>query len=298
MEYRGVWGKRAEWMWGYFFIAPLVIGIGVLYVFPFLQSIVFSFSEVTVFNQMRLKGLDNYQALFADSEFWRSVMNTFKYVLLVVPCQVFFAIVLAEALDSGIRGKSIYRTLYFLPAVTMPAAIAMVWSWVFNGSFGILNELLLPLGMGPRSWVSEPESALSVIVVVGIWMVFGQNMVILLGGMQNIPAELYEAASIDGAGERTQFFRITLPLLSPSIFFVLVINLIGAFQVFDVIYMMVPRSSPSFDSVESMVVIFYNQAFNYGHKGYASAIAMVVFLIIMAITLIQLRMQKKWVHYS
>lgn len=289
--------RARDCAWGYFFIAPLVIGIGVLYIFPFLQSIVFSFSEVNVFNQMKLQGLDNYKKLLTDAEFGQAVGNTFKYVLITVPVQIALATVLAALLNKNLHGRSIYRTLYFLPAVTMPAAIAMVWSWIFNGSFGILNSMLSAFGVAPHSWVSEPASAPYVIMIVGIWMAVGYHMIILLAGLQNIPDTMYEAASIDGAGPVVQFFRITLPLLSPSLFFVMVTSLINAFQVFDVIYMMVPRSSPAFEVCESMIVVFYNQAFNYGNKGYASAVAMVVFLIIMCITILQMKGQKKWVHY-
>ncbi len=290
--------RTADAIWGYFFILPLTIGIGVFYIFPFLQGIVFSFSEVDVFNQMELLGPDNYQKLITDDDFWRVLGNTFRYVLLAVPAQVILATVLAAMLNRGLRGSSIYRTIYFIPTITMPAAIAIVWSWIFNGSFGILNHFLGFFGVESRSWLADPVTAPLMIVIVGVWMAVGHSMVILLAGLQNIPDTMYEAASLDGANGIVQFFKITVTLLSPSLFFVIVTALIGAFQVFDVIYMMIPTTSPAFESAETVIVLFYNEAFNYGYKGYASAIAMVVFLIIMGITVLQMYGQKKWVHYS
>lgn len=291
--------KREDTFWGYFFIAPVVLGLGVFYILPFIQTVYFSFCDVNKFNQSHFIGVDNYVKMFtADPELWNATANTLKYVIIVVPISIILSIIVAALLNTKIRFTSIYRTLYFLPAVTMPAAIAMVWKWIYNGSYGVLNQFLALFGIEGKNWLSEPSTALYFIMVVGIWMVVGYNMIILLAGMQGISKSYYEAASIDGAGTITQFFKITIPMLTPTIFFVMITSIISAFQVFDVIYMMIGKASMAYESTQSLIMLFYRSAFDYGRKGYASAIAMFVFAIIMLITVVQMWLQKKWVNYD
>ena len=187
---------------------------------------------------------------------------------------------------------------YFLPSVTMSAAVAMVWKWMYNEQMGILNSALKAVGGKGHNWMTDPHTALFGIMVVGLWMTVGYNMIILLAGMQGISKSYYEAAAIDGAGAVTQFFKITIPMLTPTVFFVMITSIISGFQVFDTVYMMVGKANPAYESTQTVVMLFYRQAFDYGHKGYAAAISILIFLAIMLVTVIQMIGQKKWVNYD
>lgn len=290
--------QRNDWMAAYIFIAPLVIGLAAFYVWPFIQNVWFSFNDVNKFNVATFNGLDNYKKLFSDPALWGAMWNTVKYIIIVVPILIFLSIVVAALLNANIKGKSIYRTLYFLPTVTMPVAVSLTWRWIFNGDYGLFNEFLGLFGIKGHAWLGDANTALYMIMIVAIWSGVGYNVIILLAGMQGISRSYYEAASIDGASSVRQFFKITIPLVSPSIFFILITGMIGAFQVFDSIFMMVGPENPIYPKVLTMNALFYRNAFESGYKGYASAISMFMFVIIMIITVIQLIGQKKWVHYD
>jgi len=289
--------QKKDWVAGYVFIAPVTLGLLVFYIWPFIQNFWFSFNNVNKFNVTHFIGLDNYKQLIGDAEVWTTFGNTLKYVVFTVPIGLFLSICIAALLNAKIRGTSIYRTLYFLPSVTMAAAVAMVWKWVFNEKMGILNSIIAGLGGERVGWLTNPKTALFIVMLVGLWMSVGYNMIILLAGMQGIPKTYYEAASIDGAGGLAQFFKITIPLLTPSIFFVMITSIISGFQVFDVVYMMVLKSNPAYESTQTVVMLFYRQAFDYGYKGYAAAISILIFIAIMIVTIFQLIGQKKWVNY-
>lgn len=289
--------QKKDWFAGYVFIAPVTLGLLIFYIWPFIQNFWFSFNDVNKFNVTHFIGLDNYKQLIGDAEVWTTFGNTLKYVVFTVPIGLFLSICIAALLNAKIRGTSIYRTLYFLPSVTMAAAVAMVWKWVFNEKMGILNSVIAGLGGERIGWLTNPKTALFIVMLVGLWMSVGYNMIILLAGMQGIPKTYYEAASIDGAGGLAQFFKITIPLLTPSIFFVMITSIISGFQVFDVVYMMVLKSNPAYESTQTVVMLFYRQAFDYGYKGYAAAISILIFIAIMIVTIFQLIGQKKWVNY-
>ena len=289
--------QKKDWVAGYVLIAPVTLGLLVFYIWPFIQNFWFSFNDVNKFNVTHFVGFDNYKQLIGDAEVWTTFGNTLKYVVFTVPIGLFLSICIAALLNAKIRGTSIYRTLYFLPSVTMAAAVAMVWKWVFNEKMGILNSIIASLGGERVGWLTNPKTALFIVMLVGLWMSVGYNMIILLAGMQGIPKTYYEAASIDGAGGLAQFFKITIPLLTPSIFFVMITSIISGFQVFDVVYMMVLKSNPAYESTQTVVMLFYRQAFDYGYKGYAAAISILIFIAIMIVTIFQLIGQKKWVNY-
>ena len=289
--------QKKDWFAGYVFIAPVTLGLLVFYIWPFIQNFWFRFNDVNKFNVTHFIGLDNYKQLIGDAEVWTTFGNTLKYVVFTVPIGLFLSICIAALLNAKIRGTSIYRTLYFLPSVTMAAAVAMVWKWVFNEKMGILNSVIAGLSGERVGWLTNPKTALFIVMLVGLWMSVGYNMIILLAGMQGIPKTYYEAASIDGAGGLAQFFKITIPLLTPSIFFVMITSIISGFQVFDVVYMMVLKSNPAYESTQTVVMLFYRQAFDYGYKGYAAAISILIFIAIMIVTIFQLIGQKKWVNY-
>lgn len=198
--------EKKDWIAAYIFIAPVTLGLLVFYIWPFIQNIWFSFNEVSKFNVATFCGLANYQKLFHDGEVLRTFGNTLKYVVVTVPVGLFLSILIAALLNSKIKGTSIYRTLYFLPSVTMAAAVAMVWKWIYNEKMGILNSAIRALGGKGIGWLTDPKIALYSVMIVGLWMSVGYNMIILLAGMQGISKSYYEAAQIDGAGPIQFFF--------------------------------------------------------------------------------------------
>lgn len=291
--------KRQELLWGLGLVAPTIIGLLVLNIIPIFQTMKMSFYKSGDFGRGDIfVGFANYQKLFADPEVWQATWNTIKYTLLVVPITVIFAIVLAVLLNSNIKGKHLYRTIYFLPMVAAPAAVTMVWKWLYNTDFGLINHFLSQLGIGKVDWIEDPNVALYSIAAIGIWSTVGYSMILILAGLQEIPKDYYEAATIDGASPIKQFFFITLPMLSPTLFFVVVTSIIQAMQVFDAIYMMVGITSPAYQKTVSLVYLFYNNSFKYADKGYGSTIIMLLLVMILLITAAQMKVQKKWVHYK
>ena len=291
--------QKKDWIAAYIFIAPVTIGLLIFYVWPFIQNFWFSFNDVNKFNMATFCGLDNYKKLFEEPDLMLALKNTILYAVITVPIGLFISLLLATLLNSKIKGKGIYRTIYFLPSITMAAAVALVWKLIFNGDYGILNTVLEFFGVEGKRWLTDPSTALFCVMMVGIWSGAGYNMIILLAGMQGVSNSYYEAAEIDGAGPVQKSFKITIPLVSPTIFFVTITGLIGAFQVFDTLYMMIDiDKNPAFNAVKTTNVLFYQNAFTYGYKGYAAAISIFMFVIIMIITAIQLWGQKKWVNYD
>lgn len=296
---KGVSAKtRKEWCWAWAFIAPTIIGLLVLNIIPIFQTLYLSFFKSGAFGKGNIfVGLNNYKQLFSDSQVWYAVRNTLVYTCLVVPVTTLLALLLAVALNGRLKGKGIYRTIYFIPMVAAPAAVTMVWKWLYNYQFGLINHILNSLGLSGVNWIDDPKVAMIAIAIIGIWSTLGYSMVLLLAGLQEIPRDYYEAAELDGASPFQRFIHITVPLVSPTLFFVLVTSIITAMQVFDVIYMMVDVTSPSYNSTVSLVYLFYNYSFKYSNKGYGSAVVMVLLAIIMVITVIQTKLQKKWVNY-
>ncbi|AIQ51371.1 carbohydrate ABC transporter permease [Paenibacillus sp. FSL R7-0331] len=287
-----------EWSWGWFLIAPTIIGLIVLNIIPIIQTAYLSFFKSGDFGRGNVfVGLDNYRKMIDDVQVWHAVGNTMLYALLVVPISIALSLIVAVLLNGEIRGKSLYRTIYFIPMVAAPAAVTMVWRWLYNEHFGLINYVLSRIGIKAVDWIGNPNVSLISIAIIGIWSVIGYNMVLLLAGLQEIPKDFYEASEIDGAGKLRQFFVITLPLLSPTLFFVVVTSVIQAMQVFDVIYMMIDVTSPAYEHTVSLVYLFYNNSFKYSNKGYGSAIVILLLAIIMLITFLQVRGQKKWVNY-
>lgn len=286
-----------EWKWGYIMIFPTFIGLMILNIIPAIQTLVLSFEKAGAFGKSTWVGLDNYKKLFQDPAVIRAVFNTLGYTVISVPAIVILSLIVAVLLNKKIKGVSVYRTIYFLPMVAAPAAIAMVWRWLFNSDYGLINYLLSAIGINGPKWITDPNVALISIAIVGVWSAVGYNMVLLLAGLQEIPKDYYEAASIDGASPFRQFFTITIPLVSPTMFFVVVTSVISAFQVFDIIFMMIDKTSTAIESTQSLVYLFYKHSFVLNDKGYGSAIVMLLLAIIMIVTVIQVKCQKKWVNY-
>ncbi|HGD2468733.1 TPA: carbohydrate ABC transporter permease [Streptococcus agalactiae] len=291
--------KWNEYLWGWALVAPTIIGLMVLNIIPIFQTLKMSFFKSGDFGQNDIfVGLDNYKRLIEDEQVWQATWNTFKYTLLVVPLIVILALVLATLLNSKIKGKHVYRTIFFLPMVAAPAAVTMVWKWLYNTDFGLINFLLRKIGLNGLNWIEDPNIALYSIALIGIWSTVGYSMILILAGLQEIPKDFYESATIDGASAVKQFFSITLPLISPTLFFVVVTSIIQAMQVFDAIYLMESVTSPAYNKTVSLVYLFYNNSFKYADQGYGSTIVMLLLVIILIITLIQMKVQKKWVYYS
>jgi multiple sugar transport system permease protein len=274
-------------------------GLIILNIIPIIQTIYQSLFKTGAFGRGNVfVGLQNYEKLFSDSLVWQALINTFKYALVEVPFSIVIALILAVLMDGKIRGKSAWRTIYFLPMVAAPAAVAMVWRWLYNSEFGLFNHILNSLGLSSVNWISNPATAYISVAVVGIWSIIGYNMVLFIAGLKEIPRDYYEASQIDGAGGVKQFFYITLPLISPTMFFVAVTRIIGAMQVFDSIYMMMDKTNPALVKTQSLVYLFYRYSFVEGNKGYGSAIVLLLLVVILLITVIQMMCQKKWVNYS
>lgn len=287
--------KINDCLWGYLLILPLLLGLGLFYIIPFFQNLYYSFTDLGSFGKYTWIGLENYKRLISDPTIPRALLNTFKFTIVSVPVSICLAIIISVLLNLKIKGIAFYRLLFFLPAVTMPAAIATMWKWLYNGQYGLINYVLSKFGIDGHAWIAEPKYAMTVLIIVGIWSSLGMKIIYFLAGLQGIPKSYYEAATIDGAGPIRQFFSITLPLLAPTIFFVSITSLIGALQMFDIIFMMISKTSMAIDSTMSIVYLFYKNAFEYLDKGYASAISIVLFVIILIITAFQLKLQKKFV---
>ncbi len=287
--------ERSEFIWGWLFIAPTMIGLIILNIIPIFQTIYQSFFKTGDFGKGNIfVGLGNYQRVFSDTEVWQALWNTIKYAVVEVPISIIISLVLAVFLNGKIKGRSVFRTIFFLPMVAAPAAIAMVWRWLYNSEFGLLNHIL----PGKTNWISNPDIAIYSIAIIGIWSIIGYNMVLFLAGLQEVPRDYYEAASIDGANGVQQFFSLTVPLISPTIFFVLVTRVIAAMQVFDVIYMVIDNNNPALFKTQSLVSLFYKYSFTQGNKGYGATVVVVLLVVIMLLTVLQMVGQKKWVHYN
>ena len=286
---------RKEAMAAYIFVAPTIIGLLILNFYPIISTFYLSFCKTGDFGlNNTFVGLNNFVRLFKDPDIPRSLVNTFRYAFVQVTFSISISLVLAVLVNRKMKGVSIYRTIYFLPMICAPAAIAMVWRWMYNSDFGLLNRVL-----GTNiSWTTDPKIAWICVAIVGIWSSIGYNMVLLLGGLQDIPKDYYEAASIDGATGIDAFFHVTIPLLSPTLFFIIQTGIIGALQLFDLPYMIVDESSRAVNSVKSVTYLFYQHSFKKGDRGYGSAIVIFMMVVIAIITWLIQKTEKKWVHYN
>ena len=236
--------------------------------------------------------------LVNDPLFWTALKNTLFYTVLGVPLVVGFSVVIAWLLNQKIKGQTLYRTAIFLPAITMPAAIGLLWRWLMNYQYGLLNYIIVKLGGQPIAWLSDPNTVKWAILIVLVWSMVSYQVIIMLAGLQGISKIYYEAAEIDGANKMQIFFKVTLPLLSPTIFFVTIMSMINILQIFDFIFLMIQRNTVAYQYSMSLVSYFSEIAFTQNIRGYASAISVVLVLIILAITAVQFVAQKYWVNYD
>jgi multiple sugar transport system permease protein len=288
--------QRSDVLWGLFFISPQLIGLLVFSLIPVVYAFVLSVMKWDGLGAREFVGLNNFRDQFADQDFRDALVHTFIYTLIAVPGSVALSLLLALAVNR-VRGKTIYRTIFFLPTITSSVAVSMVWLWMLNGDFGLINLYLREqLGLDPPNWLVDTTWVIPAVALVAIWAGLGFNMVIFLAGLQGIPTTYMEAAQIDGASKWRQFWNITLPLLSPTTFFVTIISIIASFQVFDMIYVMTGGGPGSAST--TMVFHIYELAFVNFTFGVSAAAAVVLFALIMAITLFQFWGQHRWVNYD
>lgn len=267
---------RREENWGWIMVAPTIIGLLVLNLWPFVQTLYTSFCEHLGFGHYKFIGVQNYVDMFQKPEFWKATWNTIYFCILTVPVGLFLSLLVAMLLNAKIKGKGIFRTIFFLPMVCAPAAVTMVWRWIFNAEYGILNQMF---GLHVN-WVTDSKVVMIACAVVAIWSNIGYDAVLLLAGLQNISKSYYEAANIDGASKVTQFFQITLPMVSPTLFVVMIMRLMASIKVYDLIYMMVEETNPAVTSVQSLMYLFYRESFVAGSRGSGSAIVIWTVLLI------------------
>lgn len=287
---------RQEAIAGYLFIAPWLFGFVVFLAGPLIASFGISFTSWNIVGDPRWVGIENYARIFTrDPDFIQALKVTLRYALIFLPLSTILGIAMAQALNSQVRGVGLFRTLLYLPSVVPGVAATLVWVWVLNGRYGLLNTILGWFGVEGPDWFRDPQSALYGIVIIGLWGV-GGSAIIYLAGLQNIPAHLYEAARVDGATSTQQFRFITLPMLTPTIFFQLVVGLIGVFQTFTSSF--VATGGGPLKSTFFYMLYIYTRAWQSLRMGYASALAWVLVLIILVITILVFRSSPYWVHYE
>jgi multiple sugar transport system permease protein len=290
-------GPRArEARWALLFLAPTLIGLAVLSAGPILATFGISLTKWDMLTAPQFVGLENYAKLLGDDRFLKALRNTVFYTFVSVPVGLVLALGLAAALNQQIRGIAWIRTAYFLPLVTSATAVALVWLWIYSPT-GLLNEFLAVFGIPPHRWISDPALAMPSIIAMSVWQGLPANVIIFLAGLQAIPVEYYDAASVDGSGRWARFRHVTLPLLTPSIFFVGVLALIAAFQVFDQVYVMANPGKPS-EATITLVYFIYENGFRNFKMGYAGAASWIMFLIVAVFTILYFRTQSRWVHYQ
>jgi len=296
-------GSRAARVWrtlqsrhilhAYLFIAPVIVLFGVFRVVPAVQTLLYSFYKVELLRgRFTFIGLDNFRRLLSDPIFLQAAWNTLVFVLAIVPISGALGLLLAVLFNSKFRGQEFFKAVYFSPMVTSTVAASMVWWWMYNPQYGIINVLLKLVGVPEQPWLMSSRMALPAVIIFSVWKTVGYNMIIYLAGLQAIPVQFYEAATIDGAGSVSRFWRITVPLLAPTTTFILIYNSILAFQVFDQVFVLT-GGGPA-NSTNVVVLDLYRQAFERYNFGYAAAEAMVLFVCILGITTLQYVYSKKY----
>ncbi len=288
---------RKEWS-AYVFLAPALLQFVVLLVFPVIFSFYLSFHEWNILEPEKpFVGLENYARLLRDQRVHQAIWNTIYYTVVSVPLTLFLGLLVALLLNNRIRGRGIFRAMYYLPGVTSAVAVAVVWKWIFNGDFGLINYYLLQLGVidEPIRWLTDPNLAMPSVIIVSIWGGVGGCMIIYLAALQALPEEIYDAAKVDGAGPIRTLFNITIPLLSPATFFLLITSIIGAFQQFGLPYLL--TSGGPVGRTTTIAYYLYTSAFKNFEMGYAAAMSYVLFAMIFVFTLLHMRFTYRDINY-
>jgi multiple sugar transport system permease protein len=285
--------KKRRWHYAYLFISPVLVFFGLFRVYPSIQTLVFSFFKVNLIaKKYEWVGLKNFALLLQETDFIRAIANTFIYTFYIVVFSVFIGMVLASMFSSKMKFAGIFKAVYFVPFITATVAAAVVWGYLYDPKFGLFNMILKLIGLPGRHWLTSSKEALGSIIIFSIWKYLGYNIVIFIAGLQNIPDAFYEAATIDGAGPLAKFFRITVPLLAPTIVFVVIYNTILALKVFDQVFVLTAGGPAAASTV--VVLELYEMAFLHYRFGYAASMAFVLFLFIMIITVVQYTVSRRW----
>ena len=287
--------KRNNTLWGYLFLTPQLLGLLAFALIPLGFALVLSFTNWDGFGAKTFIGLENFIGQFNNPVFWKALWNTVLYTILYIPIGISLSLLLAIALNK-IKGKEFYRVLFFMPVVTSSVSVGVIWMWILNGDFGILNQFLANFGINGPQWLTDTSLVMVSIALLSVWWQLGFNMVIFLAGLQGISTSYYEAAEIDGASKFQKFKHITLPLISPTTFFVTIMAIISSFQMFDQA-LVITGGGPAKASY-TLVFHIYETAFMNFRMGEGSAAAMILFVIILIFTLIQFKLSKRWVHYE
>ena len=290
------WSKKnkiKEALWGYLLISPNFLIILLFTIIPVFFSFYMSLTDWNILSAPSFIGLENYQDIFKDALAKETFLNTFYFTVVSVPINVIFTLILAIFLNQKIKGITFFRTAFYLPVISASVAVSLMFMWILANN-GLLNQMLESIGLEPVRWLTNPKIALNSVIGVTIWKGLGFNMIIFLAALQDIPKELLEAAAIDGANRIQQYLKITIPLISPIIFFVTITGVIGSFQSFDLVYNMTKGGPGHATTVIGYYI--WKQAFDYMHMGYGAALAFIVFIAILILTIIQWVLRKRWVY--
>ena len=294
-------GLKKEWFWAYVFVAPMVIGTICFGILPILYSIGLSFIRWDGLGEKTFIGLGNFAELAKDEKFIHEIKNTLVYTAVVVPVTLILSLGVANLLNKGLKATGFFRVIYFLPNIVMPVAAAMVWRFLLNSKFGIVNTVLRALHLMAPNWISDPNYIMASLIILSVWSGVGYNAIIMLAGLQGISSSLYESAKLDGANGIQIFWKITVPLLTPTLFFLLTMSIMNSMRMFDLVYTFIGRADqggPIVDSARTLVFGIYQKAFSFRNMGGASAESFVLFLMIAIVTVIQFKFQDKWVYYD
>jgi ABC-type sugar transport system permease subunit len=288
--------RQQEVVWGYLFMAPTIVGLLVFVFGPALASIALALFSTNFITQFEFVGLANFGELFADETFWISARNTILYVVAHVVPTVALGLGFASVLNQPIRGRALFRTLYFIPVVCPIVSTSLIWSWAYETEFGVFNYFLRSAGLPPIHWLTDSSMALWSIIIWSVWAGIGYPIVLFLAALQGVSRELVEASKLDGAGVWQTFRHVTFPAISPATFFIVVLLIVGSFQVFTQTYVMT-KGGPGY-STYTIVMYLYTIGWQNFRFGYASAVAVVLFVILSAVTYLQFKVQRHWVHYE
>ena len=287
--------KRKECLVAFSMIAPNLIGLAVFMVIPTFVSILISFTDWNLLNTADFIGVANFKELFSDPLFWKTLLNTVVYVFWKVPFNILISLILAVLINQQMYGRTFFRAILFLPIIASSVSVALLWQPLFDITNGMLNKILNSVGLPSSTWIYNPKTSMMSVIIVALWKELGYYMVMFLAGLQSIPSSYYEAAAIDGANPVRKFLFITVPLISPTTFFVLIISVIGSFQIFDLTTVLT-AGGPA-NSTNTLVMYVYQAGFKFFRMGYASALSTILFIIILIFTIIQNQLAKRWVHY-
>lgn len=292
---------KQEWFWAYVFIAPMVIGTLIFGIVPILYSAGLSLMKWDGLGEKTFNGLTNFVNLMKDEKFRYEIRNTLVYTIAVVPITLMLSLGVANLLNKGLQATGFFRVIYFLPNIVMPVAVAMVWRFLLNSKVGLVNVFLRALHLPTPGWISDPKYIMASLVIISVWSGVGYNAIIMLAGLQGISPSLYESARLDGASSIRIFWKITFPLLSPTLFFLTTMSIMNSMRAFDIIYTFIGKADqggPIVDASRTVVFGIYDKAFKFLNMGGASAEAMILFFMIAVITVVQFKLQDKWVFYE